>query len=218
MPVEGAERGEAAPGKALVSVEKGVIPRDAHRKHGCLIEELGVHVVSAKRCLGSVKGGIEKVDAENARAWTASLDPRHGFGNCASASARLKYLTEPNGRGSPCPVRSTWRSVADEILVLPDLLDLGEQRLNRPTRSRSYPDRGPRPRRCRPVSSGNRTVVVFFRHAIMIASHHAQWWHGTRNGWRLACAPRARYRRKTGAIQRRTSGASHLPSELGFRG
>ena len=42
MPIEGAEHGEAAPGKALVSVEKGVIPRDAHRKHGCLIEELGV--------------------------------------------------------------------------------------------------------------------------------------------------------------------------------
>jgi hypothetical protein len=81
VPVEGAEHGEAAPGKALVSVEKGVIPGDAYRKHGCLIEELGVHVVSAKRCLGCVKGGIEKVDARTPSV-DSDLDPRHGFGYC----------------------------------------------------------------------------------------------------------------------------------------
>jgi len=46
----------------LVSVEKRVIPGDAHRQHGCLVEEIGVPVVSAERCLGSVKGRIEKVD------------------------------------------------------------------------------------------------------------------------------------------------------------
>jgi hypothetical protein len=37
------------------SVEKRVIPRDAHRKHGCLVEEPGVHVVSAERRLRDIR-------------------------------------------------------------------------------------------------------------------------------------------------------------------
>ena len=37
--------------------------------------------VSAKRCLGSVKGGIEKVDARTSSV-DSDLDPSHGFGNC----------------------------------------------------------------------------------------------------------------------------------------
>src|SRR5580692_11650015 len=69
VPVECTEHGEAAPGEALVSVEKRVIPGDAHRKHGCLVEKLGVHVVSAKRRLGSMKGRIEKIDSR-----TSSVD------------------------------------------------------------------------------------------------------------------------------------------------
>jgi len=58
-----------------------VIPGDAYCKHGRLIEELGVHVVSAKRRLGRMKGGIEKVDARTPSV-DSDLDPRHGFGNC----------------------------------------------------------------------------------------------------------------------------------------
>jgi hypothetical protein len=79
VPVQDAKHGEASPGKALVAVEKGVIPGDAHRKHGCLVEELGIHVVSAKRCLGSMQCGIEQVDPRTS-SQDGALNPGHGFG------------------------------------------------------------------------------------------------------------------------------------------
>ena len=37
--------------------------------------------MSAKRCVGCVTGGIEKVDAR-APSVDSDLDPRHGFGYC----------------------------------------------------------------------------------------------------------------------------------------
>jgi hypothetical protein len=81
VPVEHAEHDEAAPGEPLVSVEKRVIAGDAHRKDGCLVEELGVHVASAKRCLRSVKSGIEKVDPRTSNVDT-NFYSRRCFGNC----------------------------------------------------------------------------------------------------------------------------------------
>jgi hypothetical protein len=42
----------------LVAVEHGMVPGDAHRKYGWFVEELGIHIVSAKRCPGEHAGGI----------------------------------------------------------------------------------------------------------------------------------------------------------------
>ena len=145
-----------------------MIPGDANRKDGRLVEELGIHVVSTKRRLGACSAESSRL-IRGPRARTATSIPVTASAT-ASASARLRYLTRPNGRRISLSRSVSLRSVSTNCLSC-FTFSISATSASM-TRALTLM---PRPRATTSTvlanSSGIRTVVALLRHAIMIASH-----------------------------------------------
>lgn len=108
--VESTEHGQCLPSQALVAARQRMVPRDAYDEDRCLVHELGIEPDLAESSLGACSAESSN-SKRAARERIAASIPVTALA-MASASARVRYLTRRDDRGSLCLAWS-------ELLELP---------------------------------------------------------------------------------------------------